>query len=404
MTDQEKVAIDAENNEATTKVEQGQSTTPSSSKQGKQPQGKRLEFFVPKVWPHLVVLDEPLREIDAMLKSHLIVVPEERWTMGLWVVFSYALDSFRHSPRLLVTSPQMQCGKTTALSLLSALSYKALHVSSLTPATLFRIMDKERPTIIADEADTYIYGNENMRNVLNNGHSKAGSLVMRCEGDQNEVKLFDAFGAMVIGQIGLPPPTVWDRSIPIMMKRKKATENTKPFLLQDDATIKKCHDIQSKILRWAQDNSNALKSSAVQLPSFLHGRNADKWYPLFAIADLAGDPWRSRVEQAARRAVSLESPDDAELSNQLLMDIRDVFRGNGLQAMMTASLLFDLNIMDDRPWKLLNNGKAMEARKMSDLLRPFGIAPQNIRFANGGQKKGYIFADFIDAFERYLKP
>jgi len=405
MTDKKETAIGSENNEAAVEVVQEQSTPSQAPKQGARPREvKRLAFHVPEAWPHPVVICDVFKEMDDILKKHLIVTPEERWTIILWIVFSYAPRRFRHSPRLLVTSPQMQCGKTTLLSILAALAYKALHVSHLTPATLFRMLDKERPTIIADEADTYIHGDENMRNVLNNGHTRDGSWVMRCDGDQNDVRLFDAYGAMVIGQIGSPPDTVMDRSIAIMMKRKKPSEKTLPFLSQDDDTVKVCREIQAKLMRWTTDHANDLTKAAMQLPDFLNNRNADKWHPLFAIAELAGDPWLWRVEQAARWAVSMDNPDDAELSSQLLADIRMVFKMAGTQAMMTAALLHELKALDDRPWGTLNNGKPMDARKMSDFLRPFGICPQNIRFANSGQKKGYVLADFTDAFERYLKP
>lgn len=405
MSDQEKTAIEAENNEAANEVKQEQSTASNAPKQESGQNGaRRLGFYVPEAWPREVDINEVFKEMDDILKEHLIVTPEERWTIILWITFSYVPRSFRHSPRLLVTSPQMQCGKTTLLSILAAMAYKTLHVSSLTPATLFRILDKERPTVLADEADTYIYDNEDMRNVLNNGHTRDGSLVLRCEGDRHDVKSFDAYGAMVIGQIGLPPPTVMDRSIPIMMKRKKPTEKTLPFLSQDKDTVKKCQDIQSKLMRWTMDNAEDLEKAAMQLPDFLHGRNADKWHPLFAIAELAGDPWIWRVERAARLSVSLHSVDDAELSIQLLKDVRDVFTIKGVVAMMTAEILRELNMLDDRPWQTLSNGKSMDARKMSDFLRPFGISPQNIRFANGGQKKGYVLADFTDTFERYLQP
>lgn len=405
MTDKKETASEAKDNGAAVEVGQEQSTLSQAPKQGAKPNNvKRLAFHVPEPWPQAVDINELFKEMDGILKRHLIVTPEERWTIIFWIVFSYIPRSFRHSPRLLVTSPQMQCGKTTLLSILAAMAYKALHVSHLTPATLFRMLDKERPTIIADEADTYIYGNEDMRNVLNNGHSKDGSLVMRCEGDRNDVRLFDAYGAMVIGQIGVPPDTVLDRSIPILMKRKKPTEKTLPFLSEDEDTMKECREIQSKLLRWTTDYASDLAKAAMQLPDFLHNRNEDKWRPLFAIAELAGDPWKCRVEQAARRAVSLDCSDNAELAVRLLADIRDVFKTAGAQAMMTASLLHELNALDERPWGTLNNGKAMDARKMSDFLRPFGIAPQNIRFANGGQKKGYAVAYFTDTFERYLKP
>lgn len=137
---------------------------------------KKELFTMPDMFPAAVDIRDVLEEIEKLLVKHVVILPEERHIVALWVIHSYAAGFFQHTPRLLVSSPQMQCGKTSLLEILAALVCRPLHVSNLTAATLFRIVEQENPTLLADEADTYIYDNEEMRCVVNQGHAKAGSI------------------------------------------------------------------------------------------------------------------------------------------------------------------------------------------------------------------------------------
>jgi hypothetical protein len=77
------------------------------------------------------------------------------------------------SPILAVTSPTPECGKTTLLTLLSALVPRALSAANITAAATFRAVEKWRPTLLIDEADTFLRDNDDLRGVLNSGHSRA---------------------------------------------------------------------------------------------------------------------------------------------------------------------------------------------------------------------------------------
>jgi hypothetical protein len=365
---------------------------------------KKDLFAMPDMFPVAVDIRDALEEIEALLAKHVVILPEERYVVALWVIHSYAAGLFQHTPRLLVSSPQMQCGKTSLLEILAALVCRPLHVSNLTAATLFRIIEQASPTLLADEADTYIYDNEDMRSVVNQGHTKAGSMVMRCHPTSLKVEFFDCYSPLVIGQIGLPPATILDRCIPIYMKRKKAAERVEPFISGSPTVQQQCEELQAKSLRWVNDNEQTLRATHPALPPMLQNRNADKWRPLFVIAELAGAPWPDRVLQAASHAIALSSDDDEPLGTQLLFDIRDMIQRVQTPIMETSEMLIGLNDADDRPWKSLRNGKSMDAKKLSDLLRPFGIRPKNHTFPNSVRKKGYTAADFKDAFDRYLPP
>jgi hypothetical protein len=67
--------------------------------------------------------------------------------------------SFDISPRLAITSPEKQCGKTTLLDVLSCLAWRPMTTGSITAASIFRVVEKVQPTLLIDEADTFLPDN-----------------------------------------------------------------------------------------------------------------------------------------------------------------------------------------------------------------------------------------------------
>jgi hypothetical protein len=57
--------------------------------------------------------------------------------MALWIAHSFVYQRFMVSPRLALASPVRRCGKTTALSLLGALSHRGERFDDLSPAVLW---------------------------------------------------------------------------------------------------------------------------------------------------------------------------------------------------------------------------------------------------------------------------
>ena len=92
--------------------------------------------------------------------------------------------------RSAVTSPTKQCGKTTLLELLSGISARGLPSSNVTAAAIFRTVDKYKPTLILDEADTWMTLSDELRGILNSGHKRSGAWITRNVGDNHEPKLF----------------------------------------------------------------------------------------------------------------------------------------------------------------------------------------------------------------------
>ena len=155
-------------------------------------------FNDPLPWPYPVTAEEVLNETTNIFNSFVIVTPESRDAMSLWVLFTYILDKFTISPMLVLSSPERRCGKTTTLSLLSKLCHRPLSASNITPAALFRAVEAYRPTLLIDEADTFLRSNDELRGILNSGHMKDQAFVIRTVGKEFKPKRFSTWGAKAI--------------------------------------------------------------------------------------------------------------------------------------------------------------------------------------------------------------
>ena len=70
--------------------------------------------------------------------------------------------------------------------------------------------------------------------------------------------------------------------------------------------------------------------------------------------------------------------------------------------MSTEEILVALRSMAEAPWSDVR-GKTIDARVLATKLSPYGIKPTTIRTGTT-TPKGYVKADFLDAWTRYLTP
>ena len=358
------------------------------------PAAKGIQLVEREPWPEPVDGALLLDALRYAFGRHLALPEGTAEAIALWVLLAHSHDAHQTSPRLAFVSPVPECGKTTALSILGALVPRALPTSNITPAVIFRVIEQRRPTLLIDEADSFLHASEDMRGILNSGHTRATATVWRCDGDQREPKGFSTWTPVVIAKIGKLPPTLESRSIEIAMRRRRPEESIEPVRPEDTAAL---WDLRSKAARWVADNFEALRGSEPDVPNCLYNRARDNWRPLLAIADVADGHW---PDTARRVAVELCGGDeDPSLGIQLLSDIREIFRS---ERRSSDDLCADLRSLEDRPWT--EDSIAINPRQLARLLKPFGIAPKSIRLGPCSTPNGYTAAQFEDAFARYLPP
>lgn len=346
---------------------------------------------------------ELLTELAGTLTRFLFLPEGAAVALALWIVHAFALDAAAISPLLAITSPQKRCGKTTLLTLLSALAPRPLFASNISPSVVFRAIERYRPTLLVDEADTFLTSrnpNEELRGILNSGHTRAGARVLRSVkvDDRWEAEVCSTWAAKAVALIGALPSTLADRSIEIRLQRRAAGEAVER--LRADRLDSQLEPLRRRCARWVLDNLNALRDADPFTPEDLNDRAADNWRPLLAIADQAGGTWPEQARSAAR-LLSGTAEADESATVLLLEDVQSIFQRPGSDQLPSATLIAELVAMEDRPWPEWNRGKELSATGLARLLRPFGIKPKKVRFGPT-TVNAYQRADFDDAFNRYL--
>jgi hypothetical protein len=364
-------------------------------------QGQAVVLAEAKPWEEPVDGALLLDELVGAIRRHIVLPEHAAHAMALWIVHSHALEPAQITPRLAILSPEKRCGKTTVLKVLGRLVRRPLSTTNVTAAALFRTIEKFQPTLLVDEADTFLREREELRGILNTGHDRAGAEVVRCVGDDSEPRRFATWAAVALAAVGEIHDTLADRSVVIRMKRRTADESVAPLRRKHIAAL---DHLPRKCARWAADNNARLVGMEVEAPPELNDRAADNWEPLLGIADLAGGEWPARARRAAL-ALSV-APDDDDRSSRaqaLLADVRGIFERTQSDRLTTKELLRELVGLEGRPWADYARGKGLSAHQLAAILRRFSIQTRNIRVATG-VVKGYFVEDFADAFARYLGP
>lgn len=353
----------------------------------------------PEPWDEEVDGLELIKELEETIRRFVVIPEPYPLVIGLWILHAHSLDSGLISPNLALQSPVKRCGKTTLLQLLSTLVPKPLPASNITPAAIFRAVDMYGPTLLIDEADTFLKLNPELRGILNSSHNRLTAYVVRCVGENHVVETFSTWCPIVIAMIGKLPSTLEDRSIVVSMKRRTSGEVVDKFRPE---FINAFEDLRRKAARWAVDMFDTLLVSKPEMPEGLNDRAEDNWRPLTSISDAIGGEVSVRVRQAAQQVEGKRKEEDDSSNVELLRDIWNMFGAEGSGRLFTRDIVTDLVEDEERPWGEWKKGKPITERQIAQILKPFGIRPGEFRI--GKEKgRGYERSDFMDPAKRYLQ-
>lgn len=352
----------------------------------------------PKVlpWPSEVDGAELLASLTEIFRRYLVLPEHADTAFALWVLFTHCIDQANVAPILALTSPEKRCGKTTVIDALIRLAHKPLPSSNITSAALFRAVEAWGPTLLIDEADSFLRESDELRGVINSGHTRASAFVVRTVevAGNHEPRQFTTWGAKVIALIGNLPDTIADRSIRIEMQRKLPGQKVEKLRY---ARRELFEDLRSQCARFAKDTKLGIPS----IPENLNDRAADNWESLLAIAEAAGGKWPDVARNAAL-ALSGDTDESDSIRVQLLIDIKAIFEKRQVDRLSSAALVETLTAMEERPWPEYSHGKPLTVRQLAKLLKIFRIVPVSVRLEDGSTPKGYRLERFSDAFARYI--
>jgi hypothetical protein len=354
-----------------------------------------------KVTPHEepIGIAEVAGEISTLLRRFVIMETYQATVLTFWVIFTWFIEQMHTAPILMVNAPERACGKTQLMELLNRLVCRPLLCANLTPAYLFREMEQNHPTLLVDEADTFIKEQTEMKGIINAGYSREGAFVGRTSMETYKPEQFDLFGAKAFAGIGLErhfPEATLSRSYIINLRRKLVDEKVERLRYTDPDVFL---ILRAKLARIVQDNHEKIASMGrIEFPSSLDDRTQDNLEPLYHIALLADDAWAAKLLHAAT-TMAFENADDKP--NQLLIDIQSIFEMEKDDKISSNDLIAKLNALDDSPWITYNRGKEMSQTQLAQKLKSYHIKTKNLRI-NGSTKKCYLISDFKEVFEHYL--
>ncbi|MDQ6955527.1 MAG: DUF3631 domain-containing protein [Mariprofundaceae bacterium] len=371
------------------------STLDSLVKAGRKETNSESDIF-PDIEPWDVVVDGKvlLNEIVSIFNRYAILPDHAPEVAALWVLNTYVHDAGGFSPMIMLTSPEKRCGKTTTLTLFQALVKRPLAAGNISPAVVYRAIEKWKPTLLIDEADTFLKNNEEVAGVINSGHTKKGAFVIRCEGDSHEPRQFSTWCPKVISGIGSQRDTLEDRSIIFPLRRKLPHEQVERLRLDRGGF----DDVQRRCVRWGNDNFTKCFNSDPDFISGLDDRANDNWQPLLAIAELC--EWGDRARLAAV-LIRDEVEESESIDTVLLKDIQTIYQEQRVGRLSSQRLCSLLVAIDDRPCGEWSKGRPITPNKLAGRLKMFGIHSSTLRLPNGDRLKGYSLEMFSDAFTRY---
>jgi len=352
---------------------------------------------------------QQLEKLEKLISAFLVCSDDQRAILALWILHTYCYRASSTTPYLNIFSPVEESGKSVCLGVLRGLCAQPWWASGVPSSTLTRKIIADRPTVLLDNWHTTFRGSDKQqitgflltgcRNFqpfsLMEGSSRSGFCT-------REVEVFcpKAFAGM-----SSLPPTLAQRSIPIVLQRRKPHQIVSPVvaLLHQDIT----RPFTSWMEDWARDHLLEVRNNTIDTD---HGKSLlglsphqqDSAQALLGLAETIGGHWLQKARVALLNIFREQAEKEAS-SVQLLSDVRDAFaHHHHPERIFTAEILEYLHSLDHRTWNEWSKGQPMTAQALSTLLRkPFNISSRSQR--RGSRKaRGYQQADFADAWERYL--
>ena len=251
---------------------------------------------------------ELLLEIATFFEKFLYAANGFSLILALWVMNTWVFDVFDTTPYLLLYSATRNCGKTTCMQLLEALSATARFTVGITTAVMYRIIAKEKPTLLIDEAECLIAGDErgkDLTHIANSGY-KRGGVVYRCDtGDDFALQEFPMYCPKAFASIGKLDGPLMDRCIVMCLER--APRNIVVARAYSRVVTRLAEPIRKKLEAYAVQAAEPLKDCLESSPDQgywpqLYGREAELFEPLLMHAKLISP---EAEQQALKAAFSL---------------------------------------------------------------------------------------------------
>lgn len=317
--------------------------------------------------------------------------------LALWAAMTYVMDHLEIAPMGYVSSPLPMCGKSTVMKLLKVFCHRAEMVSKITPAAIYRLIERDQPTLLFDEADRFLRGNNELNGIINAGHARFEANVIinkkLPDGNYDPVE-FPVWCAKAIAGIGSQDDTLISRSIVISLRRKLITETVKPVRFN---LHQQHEDTRQALATWASNFQSVCEEEMKPFLNAKTDRGIDNWLPIGIIAKRIGFSWIERAQAALTSIEARQNHDAQSTGVQLLTDVRNVVSESSRPEWSSTDLYNAVVINEETDWSVFNHGRPITKKKFTQMLGDFGIKPTKRSNANV-----FYVVDLEDAFVRYL--
>src|ERR1043166_236022 len=230
-------------------------------------------------WPSPVAGHILLTALVQILRRFVVLPKWAAETLALWTLHPFAFQLRDVTTYIGIESPEKRCGKTTLLGLLNELANRAVASSNISPPAFFRVIEDLSPTLLIDEVDTFLAGNDQLKGILHAAPPPGsnGKPDAETPAAPGAVKRYSCWCPKVLAKIGRFPDTLADRCIVIRMQRKTSEEQCDRSRELDPVPLKQ------QCLRFVSDHAAEIASARPQIPPALNDRAADIWEPLLAL-------------------------------------------------------------------------------------------------------------------------
>jgi hypothetical protein len=337
---------------------------------------------------------------------------------ALWNIHTYVYEQFSHTPRFGAFSYDPQSGKSVLVTHLFgklARKPKKYVADKHIAASLYWIIDSERPTILLDEGqNAEIVGT--LKTITNGGFEADMGGVARRQGAKGAVKEYNLFAPLAFcwNQGSANSVLALDTlSRCIVLDFDKAPRKARFDSANKDQEAR-FEELRERILAFV---ATADLNLDPDIPSQIDkGRYADCWRPLLSIADAL-----DRGKMAREAAIAMASRRmDESARLRLLRDIRSIFYNLKVKTLTTDRLLQELlalekcSLEDGETWSFwkgenrARNPHPLTKNEMFAMLRSFRVpnvdplVTKTIRVA--GQEnpdRGYHIDQFHVYWEKF---
>ncbi|MBU3904624.1 MAG: hypothetical protein KJ906_00540 [Nanoarchaeota archaeon] len=250
------------------------------------------------------------REVANFYKEYIEFQDQRTYPLfSIWSLGTHVFDIFRSYPYLYLIGVKAG-GKSKVLTMTSLFAKDPLFTAGISPAALYRKIEKSRPTILMDEVESLSReSSDDLRLIAQAGYKKGGK-VIRCVGKNFEPKEFEIYSPKAFASINVPNDIFESRCIPVIMRRTMNRKIANREIKIDDnfwnnynvacnGSIVKVKDIIKEVYEKIEDEK-------------LFGRDWELWKPLLSIAKVISEDVYTELREYALDVSKQRKEDESD--------------------------------------------------------------------------------------------